>query len=380
MGGKRRSAAAAGCCAECGGGECGALTPSAPRPGTPRRTGKPPARGNVARSAALLAPPPPTTRLAAARSASAAHNGACALLRLDEGVLSRVLEELPVRIARADSATCALKAHNAPQPLRAALRVSQAADLARLACVCSFFGRAAPDGASVAGARAGGASRRVPCQSAAPSEATSRRPRRATPSLTRPPPARPRRAAAAAARRVAALQAARAEPRHMPPWWAGLPPAEQLSHLELRGTPLSAATVRPGLWLRVRQDAALVRRLCEPREGEEEPEEDADAPADAGAAAPAPAAAGAAAAAAPDAADAAPSRNYVGWNKRMGDTLGRCYPVLGDVDARSWDAPVVGLRVPRGWACVSPPFGSLHECRAPCTAGWFFPTAALERI
>ena len=71
---------------------------------------------------------------------------------------------------------------------------------------------------------------------------------------------------------------------------------------------------------------------------------------------------------------------YVGWNDKMRDTLGRCYPVLGQVDDSSWDVPVVGLRVPRGWACVAPPFGRRHECRAPCTGGWFYPLQALERI
>jgi hypothetical protein len=157
----------------------------------------------------------------------------------------------------------------------------------------------------------------------------------------------------------------------MPPWWPSLSPAAQLSHVEARARgPLTPGDVRPGLWLRVRADGAAVQRLCEPRAEEEE--EDADGAAGAGA----PPADVAAAPPAPPPA----VRNYVGWNTKMGATLGRCFPVLGDVDGRSWDAPVVGLRVPRGWACVSPPFGFLHECRAPCTGGWFYPLAALERI
>jgi hypothetical protein len=150
----------------------------------------------------------------------------------------------------------------------------------------------------------------------------------------------------------------------MPPWWHALPLTARLSHVEARAQPLTPDAVHPGLWLRVRADAAAVQRLCEPRDEDEE----------------APAAAAGDDGAAANVAPPAAVRNYVGWNAKMGATLGRCFPVLGDVDKRSWDAPVVGLRVPRGWACVSPPFGFLHECRAPCTGGWFYPLAALERI
>lgn len=161
----------------------------------------------------------------------------------------------------------------------------------------------------------------------------------------------------------------------MPPWFAVLRPTARLSHVELRAVPLSPAAVQPGLWLRVRTDARLVQALCEPRDAaEQEGDQDGDPAAQAPLAAPQQVA--------QDDADPALclAARYVGWNDKMGDTLGRCFPVLGHVDVGSWDIPVVGLRVPRGWACVAPPFGRNHECQAPCTGGWYYPLAALERV
>jgi hypothetical protein len=164
----------------------------------------------------------------------------------------------------------------------------------------------------------------------------------------------------------------------MPPWFASVSPCARLWHMEQRELPLCPAAVKPGLWLRVRADAEAVQALCEPRDAVDE--QDAAAPAQQQALA---------LVAPPDldqadvdpaaCAHAAP-RAYVGWNDKMGDTLGRCFPVLGDVDVGSWDVPVVGLRVPRGWACVAPPFGRSHECQSPCTGGWYYPLAALERV
>ena len=146
----------------------------------------------------------------------------------------------------------------------------------------------------------------------------------------------------------------------MPPWWwrHSVAWSLKLHHLSLRAIPLQQGNISHGMWVRVRNNASLVQQLCEP-----EPvpwyEE------------------GGGAAGAPI---VGPPRSFVGWNAGMRGIVGCCYAVCGEVDVTSWDTPVVGLRVKRGWACISPAFGAPHECRAPCVGGWFLPLAALERI
>ena len=299
------------------------------------------------------------TRASTARAAAAEHNAAAPLLRLHDGALAQVLALLQARAPRAGSGACFFR-RGATRPAQHLLyglsAPSQAPDLARLECVCRFFGAAGAGGLSLVGAARARRARHSRAQ-----VDPFRPPRRAalTPPRARRPPA------ATALARMPALR------REMPPWYATLGPLARLFHDELRAKPLSPADVAPGLWLRVRPDARAVQALCEPRD-------DAQV---------GPPAAGGAAAAGDDddallgtARGAARARAYVGWNDKMVDTLGRCFPVLGEVDERSWDVPVVGLRVPRGWACVAPPFGRRHECRAPCTGGWFYPLQALERV
>ncbi len=116
----------------------------------------------------------------------------------------------------------------------------------------------------------------------------------------------------------------------MPPWFARLRWCERLHHLSLRALPLVADNVSDGLWVRVRADAALVQRLCEPGD-------------DVG---PAP---------------NGTSRSYVGWNDKMRDTLGNCFQVVGAVDAYSWGA--VSHAQPHVWLVDS----SLHLRRS---GGW----------
>jgi hypothetical protein len=142
----------------------------------------------------------------------------------------------------------------------------------------------------------------------------------------------------------------------MPVWWwrRTVSWSFKLHHLSLRAIPLQQGNVSHGMWVRVRNNASLVQQLCEP--GDEEDGGAAGAPL------------------------VGPPRSFVGWNAGMRGIIGCCYAVCGEVDVTSWDTPVVGLRVKRGWACISPAFGAPHECRAPCVGGWFLPLAALERI
>jgi hypothetical protein len=90
----KRRARGGGCadCALSGANLC--ESPAASKGGAVRRGSR---RGASSSSSALSAPPARTTRAAAARAAACAHNARCALLRLDEGVLGRVLAELQAR-------------------------------------------------------------------------------------------------------------------------------------------------------------------------------------------------------------------------------------------------------------------------------------------
>ena len=161
--------------------------------------------------------------------------------------------------------------------------------------------------------------------------------------------------------------------REMPPFFAKLLPSKQLGIMERRGCPLTPNNVHTvhGGWVRVKAAQELVKSICEPQQpapqqmhddegGAADEEEDP--------------------AYQPPAA-VQPSRPaWVGWNAKMNSTLGRVFQVQGPVDERSWSCPVAGLAIPDGWACVSPPFGTAHECKGPCVGGWFYPLQALEPI
>ena len=160
--------------------------------------------------------------------------------------------------------------------------------------------------------------------------------------------------------------------REMPPFFAKLLPSKQLGIMERRGCPLTPNNVHTvhGGWVRVKAAQELVKSICEPQQPAPQQMHDDEG------------------GAADEEEDPAyqppavqPSRPaWVGWNAKMNSTLGRVFQVQGPVDERSWSCPVAGLAIPDGWACVSPPFGTAHDCKGPCVGGWFYPLQALEPI
>jgi hypothetical protein len=102
--------------------------------------------------------------------------------------------------------------------------------------------------------------------------------------------------------------------------------------IEQRAEKINTLTLKAGMWLRVREDAELVKRMC-------------------------------------IGADKSVIGYPVGWEPGMEKTCGKCYRVT--VVSREYrQTPVIGLSVADGLVAISR--------GATSTYGWYFPVEALE--
>ena len=107
---------------------------------------------------------------------------------------------------------------------------------------------------------------------------------------------------------------------------------QKLRIIEQRAEKINTETLKPGMWLRVRDDDDLVKRMCV-------------------------------------GADKSVVGYPVGWETGMEKTCGKCYRVT--VISREYrQTPVIGLSVAEGLVAISR--------SATSTYGWYFPVEALE--
>lgn len=103
--------------------------------------------------------------------------------------------------------------------------------------------------------------------------------------------------------------------------------------IEERAEPLKADKLKPGMWLRVKSDAEMVKRMC-------------------------------------TGVDKGVSGYPVGWESGMEDACGKCFRVC--VVSRDYrTTPVVGLSVAQGLVAIA-------RGKTP-TYGWYFPFESLTR-